>query len=292
MSQNKTQHSEKRLLGASLVICAMTLIILGEGIGKSLMESLPPLEVMFGRFVAHFLLLSPFVIFRYRGKLLREFHPRAQIIRAALLVSSIMLFVLSISAIPLARAVALISVAPFIVAALSFAVLGERVRFAQFVCIAGGFGGVILIARPDAGLEWHNILALISSGFYAGFLLASRKLPAAPAEVGSLYVAMVGTAALLPMLFFIDTKPPSIGETALFAFIGAIIALAHCLLVLAYNYARAAFLAIFAYSEIAGAVIFGWLLHGDIPDAREWLGIAVIVVSGVMMVLHGEKRTK
>lgn len=280
------------MLGALLVVGAMTLIPLGDGIIKNLMASLPPLEVMFGRFAAHFLWVAPFVIFRHRGKLIHEFHPRAQIIRGALLSAAFLFFVLSISVIPLARAVALFTVSPFIVAALSFAVLGERVRASHFIYIAGGFGGVLLIARPDAGLEWHNILAIISGVLYAGFLLASRKLPAAPAEVGSFYAAAVGAAIFLPLMFFVEIKPPSIGEIGLFAFIGGIIALAHYLLILAFSYARAAFLAMFTYWEIAAAVIVGWLLHGDIPDAHEWLGIAVIVSCGIMMILHGEKRTK
>ncbi len=289
---SQTQHSEKRLLGALLMVGAFTLIPLGEGIGKSLMASLPPLEVMCGRFTAHFLWLAPFVIFRHREKLIHEFHPRAQIIRGAFLSVAILFFVLSISVIPLARAVALSLVAPFIVAALSFAVLGERVRASHFICIAGGFGGVLLIARPDAGLEWHNIFAIICGVFYALFLLASRKLPAAPPEVGSFYVAAVGAAALLPLMFFVETKPPGAGEIAFFAVIGGVIALAHYLLALAFKYAKAAFLSLFTYWEIAAAVIIGLILHGDIPDAREWLGIAVIVFCGIMMALHGEKRAE
>ena len=278
------------MFGALMIIGAFTLLPLGEGIGKSLMASLPPLEVMCGRFTAHFLWLAPFVIFRHRGKLIREYHPRAQIIRASLLSASILFFVLSISVIPLARAIALTMVSPFIVTALSFAVLGERVRAAHLICIVGGFSGVLLIARPDIGLEWHNMFAIISGVLYACFLLASRKLPSAPPEVGSFYIGLVGMTALLPLMFFIETKPPSIGEIALFAVIGGVIALAHYFLVLAFKYAKAVFLALFTYWELPAAVIIGLILHGDIPDFRDWIGIVVIMFFGVALIMRDRAK--
>ena len=114
---------ERRILGALMTIGAMTLIPTADGIGKNMMDSLPPLQVICGRFVAHFLWVAPFVIFRYRAKLFNQFNPRGQFIRAAFLFLSVFLYMLSLSEIPLARAIALVTIAPFVVAALSFVAL-------------------------------------------------------------------------------------------------------------------------------------------------------------------------
>ena len=196
-------------LGALMVVAAMTLIPSAEGIAKHLMDSYPPLQVVWARFAVHFLLLAPFVIFRYRGKLLREFRPRAQMIRGALMFSSVLLFMLSIAIIPLARAVALFAVAPFVVALLSFAILGERTRAAHFICIAFGFCGVVLIARPDSHVfEWANLLAVGGGILYAFYLVASRKLTgSAPAIVGGFFAALIGALFLAPLMPFIAIAP-------------------------------------------------------------------------------------
>ena len=292
MTENKTQHSERPVLAALLMMGAFSLIPLSDGIAKNLTASFSPWEVAFGRFAAHFLWMAPFVIFYHRAKLIREYHPREQIIRGLLLAASVVLIILAFSVIPQARAIALQMFSPFIVALLSFVILGERVRPVHFVYIAGGFCGVMLIVRPDIGLEWHNILAIISGVFFALFVIVSRKFTPVPPEVGSFYVAMTGAVALFPLIFFIETKPLTISDIAGFTMMGGCIALAYYFMVLAFKYAKAAFLALFQYWEIAMAVIVGWIFHGDIPDSHEWLGIAVIVFCGMMMILHGKKRTK
>ena len=288
----KTEN-ERRVLGALMIVGAMTLLPMGDGIGKSLMDSLPPLQVVCGRFVAHFLWVAPFVIFYYRRRLLSEFNSRAQVFRAVLLFASALLFFLSIAEIPLARAIALFASAPFVVAALSFALLGERVRVAGVLCIVGGFGGVLCIARPDADWQWHNILAISAGVVYALFLLISRKYAgAAPPMVGSFYVGAVGGAILLFLMLFVDTVPPDNGQIASFALMGGLTALAHYFLARAFDFARAVFLSLFTYWEIAAGVIIGFLLHGDIPDIRDWIGIAVITAFGMALIVREDRESK
>ncbi len=283
-------RAERRALGALMVVAGMTLIVLCEGVGKNLMQTLPPLQVFFGRFSAHLFVLAPFAAFACRGGLFSEFNPRAQILRGGLLAASVFLFMLAVSEIPLARASALVAVSPFVVAALSFALLGERVNAVNLICIAAGFGGVLLIARPDIGLEWHNISCIASGVLYALFMLVSRKFSGgAPGVARSLYVALAATALSLPLLAFVEIKPVSGGALAAFLLIGCMSALAHYLMARAFDFAPAAFLAPFANWEIAAAVVIGFAMHGDIPDIRDWIGIAVIVSCGLVLVLRGKK---
>lgn len=284
--------TERRVLGALLVVVAMSFTGLSEGLAKSLMLSHSPQQVVWARFAAQFLLLAPFIIFRYRGKLLNEFNPRMQILRATPMVLAALLFGFSIAVIPLGRAVALFTVAPFIVALLSFAMLGERVRAAGFVCIAGGFGGVLLIARPDGDLEWGNILAIASGVAFAFYQLVSRKISGnAPAAVGGFFVAFTAAVGLAVFLPFINITSFTAEEFAILAGMGALNAFVHYSLIRAFDFAPAAFLSLFTYWEIAAAVIVGFLLHGDIPDLRDWTGIVVIVVFGIAMILQ-ENRAK
>jgi drug/metabolite transporter (DMT)-like permease len=61
------------------------------------------------------------------------------LLRGAILCSAYMAFTLSIAAMPIADAVAIYFTMPFFVAALSWPVLGERVRLHRWVAIVAGF---------------------------------------------------------------------------------------------------------------------------------------------------------
>lgn len=286
--------AQNRPLGALMVLAATTLIASLEGISKSLIGGgLPPVQVFALRFLAHFIILAPFVVYTYRRRLLAEFNTRPQILRSVFLAVSLFLFILALAKMPLARAIALVSVSPFIVAALSPAMLGERVRVINFVFICGGFGGVLLIARPDIGLDWGNILAVGSGAFYALFMIFSRKLPAkAPGLVSSLHVSVTILILVSPVVLFSELMPLTGGQAAAFLLLGAMSACAHYFMARAFSFAEASFLSLFVYWELAAAVIVGFLLHGDIPDGRDWGGIFIIIVCGVAVVWAGRKRAE
>jgi drug/metabolite transporter (DMT)-like permease len=65
------------------------------------------------------------------------------------------------------------------------------------------------------------------------------------------------------------------------AVMGALAAMGHFLIVAAHRLATASQLAPFGYTEIASAVLFGFLLFGDWPKPTVWIGILLIVASGV-----------
>lgn len=270
---------------------AMTLIAVSDGIAKHLMESYPPPQVVWARFMAHFATLAPFAIYIYRGKLLRQFKPGAQIVRGGLMFLSVLLFMLSIAVIPLGRAAVLFSISPFVVALLSRPLLGEQTRAAHWACIAVGFGGVLLIARSDGDWQVANLLAASGGICYAFYLLASRKLSGgAPAIVGGFFASLVGTLAMTPLMPAVAIAPLVVSDIALFSTVGVLVALAHYFLIRAFDFAPAVFLAPFVYWEIAAASLVGALLHGDIPDIRDICGAAVIVAAGIALLFTGESQ--
>ena len=71
--------------------------------------------------------------------------------------------------------------------------------------------------------------------------------------------------------------------------LGVIATLCHLLVTYAYRLASIGVLAPFQYVEIIGATILGLVIFGDFPDAVTWLGIAVIVASG-MYIFHRESK--
>lgn len=82
---------------------------------------------------------------------------------------------------------------------------------------------------------------------------------------------------------------PDLPGWGLLALVGAISFFAHGLIVQAFAAAPASVLAPFNYLEIVSATLFGYLIFGDFPDGPTWVGIALIVGSGIY-IAHRENR--
>lgn len=95
-----------------------------------------------------------------------------------------------------------------------------------------------------------------------------------------------GEAASIPVL---DPSWPNAGEWLLLAALGAIATSGHLLIVGAFRRASPSILAPFQYLEILGATLLGVLIFGDFPSFTTWIGIAIIVASG-LYVFHRERR--
>jgi S-adenosylmethionine uptake transporter len=82
---------------------------------------------------------------------------------------------------------------------------------------------------------------------------------------------------------------PTQQQWLLLAALGLIATICHLLVTYAYRLASIGILAPFQYVEIIGATILGLVVFSDFPDAITWLGIAIIVGSG-MYVFHRESK--
>ena len=69
--------------------------------------------------------------------------------------------------------------------------------------------------------------------------------------------------------------------------IGALGATGQLALTFAFRYAQAAVVASVGYSAIVWSVTIGWLMFGHVPDAWSTAGMAVIGVSGIVLVTNG-----
>ena len=82
---------------------------------------------------------------------------------------------------------------------------------------------------------------------------------------------------------------PTIEQWGWLAAVGLIAAVGHLLVVIALNRAPASLLAPFSYLEIVSATALGWLVFEEWPTLLTWLGIAVIVCSGLYVFLREQR---
>ena len=271
--------------GIALFIAGVCFAALQQGLAKSLVAVLPVLLVAWGRYAVSTLVLVPVALGRHGRAALSPAQPGLQVVRGLLLVGASVSFIAAIQGMPMADATALIFIYPFLVTAASPLFLGERVSAANWLAVAAGFVGVIVVVRPSmAGIDGHALLAVTAGACFGVHLLITRRLAqGTPPLVTATATSVVGAVALAPALGFVWQTLTG-AQVALLIVVGLTATASQFLVILACARAPTTTLAPFGYVEIVAATAVGWLLFGDFPDARTWTGVAVIVASGLYIV--------
>ena len=233
---------------------------------------------------------------------------RAMIGRGLVMFVAYAAYYLALPALPLASVVALYFSAPLFITILSVPMLGEAVGWRRGLAVLAGFGGVLVILRPGAGLfEAAALLPVLSGLCYGLSMIFARKLGAresAPAMAfwGNLVFLLL--AALMALSFGGNPAPdlhpslafllrgwvwPTALDATLMAGCGVIAALGLTLLTQAYRIADAAAVTPFEYSALLWGILWGWAFFTEWPDAHAWAGIAIILTAG-LYVLWRERQ--
>ncbi|MGF1609785.1 MAG: DMT family transporter [Kiloniellales bacterium] len=284
---------ESPLPGIALLVTAMAVVPVMDGIAKYLSASYPVSQIVWARYFFHMAILLPLVLWQYGKRGLLPRRPLAQLLRSSFLLCSTVFFFAAIALIPLADAIALVFISPLIVTACSPFVLGEQVGIRRWSAVLIGFLGALIVFRPGLGVfQLGSLLAVAAGSTYACYILATRKLSgSAPPLVTLLQTAVVG-AVVMSLIVPFTWVAPAASDLALMAAMGAVAAGGHFLIIKAFERAPASLLAPYGYSEIVTATLIGYLVFGDFPDHWTWLGIAVIVAAGIYISLRERRRRR
>jgi len=278
------------LVGTALMLGAMLLLPIMDGLAKGLSERYPVIQVAWARYLFHFAFMLPILVLRFGPRALVPKRVRLQLVRGGLLLTATLLFFFALSTMPQATVLALFFVSPGVVTVVAPAILGERVGVWRVAAVAVGFLGVLLILRPGSGVFGWGALFAIGAGVVHGFYMVfTRRLAgSAPPLLTLGYTAVIGavTLSLVVPAFWVK---PTLRDFGIMVLLGVLAAAGHFLLIKAFDHAPASWLAPLGYAEIVTAVIFGYLAYGHLPDALTWLGIAVIVGAGLWISLR-ERR--
>ncbi|MEH6494953.1 MAG: DMT family transporter, partial [Pseudomonas marincola] len=154
-----------------------------------------------------------------------------------------------------------------------------------------GFSGTLLILQPEADGEWFGyLLAFGAAAFYAIYLLLTRKLAATSSPLNTLlYTAIIGTLIMSIVVPFEWTTPDLRGWLLMLA-TGVIGTLSHFFIIKAFEGGDASHLAPFTYSEIISATLFGVIVFGQFPGISTWIGISIVMASGLYIFKREQKQ--
>ena len=290
--------SQRRIQeGMLMMIAGMLLVPAIDAIAKGLSGSISPGQVVWSRFLFQSVFMLPFVLRagQWRERSLLWAHAA----RGGLIALASLLFFAAIARMPLADALAIFFVEPFVLALLAALFLGERVGWRRLLAIGTGMIGALIIIRPS--YDAFGATALLPLGAALSFALYV-VLTRALAQTGSavtmqfyagIFGGLIMTVALVAGeqagVAYLTPVWPTAGEWLLLALLGAIATVGHLLIVHAVRRVGAALIAPFQYLEIITATILGFVFFGDFPDATTWLGVVIIIGSG-LYVFFRERR--
>lgn len=279
------------MMGVLLLVLSMWTLSCLDASGKWVMNAGVPLLVLsWFRYAVHLALVLALVLPARGLGVFRSKKPREQILRGGSMFLATLMFFTTLSYIPQAEATAINFLAPLLVLSAAPWVLKEPARLSRFVAAGIAFIGVIIVIRPGGGLDpVGTVFGLLTACCFAVQFIATRRVAGDDPFTSLIWSGAVGTLCLtLALPFTLPAALPvlrelSLGNWALLISTGLSGALGHLLQIGAYRNAAASTLAPFVYLQIVSATAVGWLFWDHFPDGLTWLGIGIIIASGVVI---------
>ena len=291
--------------GIVVFLVASAIIPLLDAFGKLLVTThgLPPGEVAMIRLVLQAVMILPALLLMEGRAALAIAHPLLNLLRGALLGIAGVAFFGALRFMPLADATAIFFVEPMFITLLSGLVLKETVGWRRIAAIVVGFVGALIVIRPNfVTFGIASVLPMLAAACIALYLILGRRLSRTATPLAMLFYAGVGGTATLLVLSALAAPfdiadlalvvPQGLDVWLLLIGAGVIGTIGHLMFLEAYRLAPAAVLAPFGYMEIVTAVFLGFVLFGDFPDGPKWIGIAIIVASGVFIYLRERRLSR
>lgn len=288
--------------GLGLMVIAVLISPLIDIFAKLAITTVPSAEITAVRFVLQVIFILPIVILR--GTLLDLTWKKTglHMLRGGLLVVTMLSFITTLKAMEVADAIAIFFVEPIILTILGSIFLRETIGWRRYTACAVGFFGALLVIQPSMQeVGWIALLPIISAFGLAVFLLVTRLVAQNEDPWSMQFHAGIWGAVFCGILLSIgdgtgseifDPVKPDMTAGLYLLGVGVTATISGVLGVYAYRAAPASVLAPLQYLEIVSATIFGWLVFGDLPDALKWLGIAIIIASGLYIIWRERRVNK
>lgn len=207
--------------------------------------------------------------------------PALHVVRALALFGANFAFMAALRYLPLAEANVLGFVAPLLLTALTWPVLGERVGLARWIAVVAGFVGVVIVVEPGTAVfQWAAVLPLLMAvGSAVYHVLTPVVARTESPSISISYLAVIGSVSMSIAVPWFWTQPDAFGWALLLA-IGVLGTIGHLLILRAFAHAQASMLAPFFYVHLLWALFYGWMIFGDLPTLAMLAGGALIVASG------------
>lgn len=272
---------------ALVMLGAMGVFATHDVVVKALGATYSPAQLLFFGSLLGFPIVAVILLNDRRHESLRARHPGWVMLRTACAIVTGVSAFYAFSNLPLAQVYAILFSMPLLVTILAIPMLGEKVRLRRWAAVVTGLVGVMIVLRPgQADLSLGHLAALVAAGTSAAASVIARKIGKDERSVVLLLYPMVGNfivmGAALPFVYV----PMPIEDLGLMSIIAVFGLIGAFLMILAYREGEAVIVAPMQYSQILWATGYGYALFNEHLDGPTVLGAAVIIASGIYIVLR------
>lgn len=284
--------------GILLMLFASLSFAMMGGFAKVLTAVLPPVEITFFRNIAGVILVGATLwkipLDQKGGK------PLLLLFRGTMGFLALLAYFYIMAYIPLGEAVTYNKTSPIFVAIFAYLFLGEKLPKRALIAIILGFIGIILVAKPDGfSLDRYDALGIFS-GIGAALAYTSIRELRTYYDTRAIVLSFMGMGTIGPIILmsiapFVDASPdnmlfapfvmPSQDQWLMVIAVGLFATISQLLMTKAYELTKAGIVGTISYSNIIFAVIIGTFLGDPIPDSWTFLGIALVITSGILVTL-------
>ncbi len=274
--------------GIGCMVLAAGTLVANDCCMKIVMVDAPPLQVLFMRGVAASLWCLPMlVIFGHAPKVSLMFN-RWIMLRCLCEIVAVTSFILALGHMPLGDITAIYQTAPLMVLIGASLIWSERIGFWRMALIGFGVAGALLVAQPGASAaSGYAILGVFTALGSASRDLVSRKVPG---DVPGLVISFATVMAVMVISAILTASfetwvTPTGHQILLMGLGGLFLMFGHFFIFLAFRLANPRAVAPFYYSFTVWAVVLGFAIFGEMPNAIAIAGIVLIVGAGVAVML-------
>jgi drug/metabolite transporter (DMT)-like permease len=281
--------------GPLFMLVATGAYVINDTMMKMATVGLPPYEVLFLRGVAAFLWGMPMLLLLgYRSQMRMMFEPRV-LTRNVLELVAILSYVVALANMPIADVVALGQITPLLILLGVSILFREKIGGLRMALISLGFAGALMVAQPTMqGISVYALLALANAVFSAARDIAGRRvaghIPGMIVAISAVIVVLVGAG--VAHLLTEEWVTPGQRHLTLLLGAGLFLIFGHFFIFMAYRIGPTGVVAPFYYSFTVWAVISGLIVFAELPNALALAGIALVVASGLTIVMLDERRRR
>ncbi|MEN8893549.1 DMT family transporter [Planktotalea arctica] len=287
---------DRPLLGILLMLGFCILAPLGDALAKVIGQTVPMGILLLVRFGMQALLLWPVILLGRRSWQMSKRVMRLAWLRTALHMIGIGAMFTALQYLPLADAVAIAFVMPFLMLILGHYVLDEEIGARRIIACGVGFIGTLLVIQPAfETVGWPALLPLVVAIVFSLFMLVTRQIakeidPISLQGVNGVMAVVIVLPALLLLggsnIAAFEIIMPDLRETVMLVGIGALGTFAHLLMTWSLRFAPSATVAPMQYLEIPFATIVGYLIFSELPNTLASVGIAITIGAGLYIVMR------
>ena len=278
--------------GALLALVAFGIFATHDVIIKVLGGTYSPIQIVFFSVLFSFPLATLWLLRDQTSGTLIPRHPYWMIARTIAAVVTGFSAFYAFSVLPLAQVYAIIFASPLLITVLAIPILGEKVRMRRWIAVLVGLSGVLVVLRPgetELGLGHLAALAAAVGGSFASVIV--RKIGRDERTVVIMLYPMMANFLIMGLLLPTVYVPMPIEDIGRIAIIAVFAWTAGRFLIAGYNTGEAVIVAPMQYSQILWATVYGAFFFDEYPDTGTLIGSAIIITSGLYIVLRESRST-